>query len=125
MTYAGMLSYIYAEVDKNDPRVASTLDWALRHWNLEENVGTGKEGLYYYYNVLAKGLNAIGRDTLKPKDGESFNWRESVVKKMISIQKPEGDNAGYWVNDVGRYWESDPILVTSYSLLALEYAIGL
>ena len=30
---------------------------------------------------------------------------------------------GYWVNDVGRYWEADPVLVTSYALIALQIAM--
>jgi len=27
---------------------------------------------------------------------------------------------GYWVNESGRWWEKDPILVTCYAMLALE-----
>ena len=126
MTYAGMLSYIYADVDKNDPRVQSAFAWARKHWTLEENPGTGQEGLYYYYHVLSKGLSAYGEDHIRPAESEPFNWRVELTKKLLSLQKIDEETGfGYWVNDMGRYWESDKILVTSYSLLALELALRL
>ncbi len=126
MTYAGMLSFIYAEVDRNDPRVRSAADWAIRHWTLEENPGTGREGLFYYYNVLSKGLAAYGQNQFIREDGDPLNWREDLVEKMVAIQRIEnGTGKGYWVNEVGRYWENDPVLVTAYSLLALQMALGM
>jgi squalene-hopene/tetraprenyl-beta-curcumene cyclase len=27
---------------------------------------------------------------------------------------------GFWVNESGRWWEKDPVLVTCYAMLALE-----
>ena len=123
MTYAGMLSFIYAEVDHRDPRVQSAADWAIRHWTLEENPGTGKEGLYYYYNVLTKGLAAYGQNQFIREDGDTLNWREEVVEKLVSVQRID-NGSGFWVNDTGRYWENDPVLVTAYSLIALQMAMG-
>ena len=38
------------------------------------------------------------------------------MKKLVSLQKFEG----FWQNENNRWWENDPVLVTSYSLLALE-----
>jgi squalene-hopene/tetraprenyl-beta-curcumene cyclase len=126
MTYAGMLSFIYAEVDRNDPRVQSAADWAIRHWTLEENPGTGLEGLYYYYNVLTKGLAAFGQNQFIREDGDTLNWREEVAEKVVAVQRMENATGkGYWVNDVGRYWENDPVLVTAYSILALQMALGM
>lgn len=125
MTYAGLLSLIYAEVDRNDPRVQSAFDWAQRHWTLEENPGIGQEGLFFFYNVLAKSLAAYGQDILRPESGTPVNWREEFIRKLISLQKVDADTgAGYWVNENGRWWEADPVLVTSYSLIALEVAVG-
>lgn len=126
MTYAGMLSYIYAEVDRNDPRVQSAADWAVRHWTLDENPGTGQEGLYYYYNVLTKGLAAYGQNQFVRDEGAPLNWREEVIEKLVSVQRIQnGSGKGFWVNDVGRYWENDPVLVTAYSILALQMALGM
>ncbi len=123
MTYAGLLSFIYAETDKTDPRVASAADWALRHWTLDENPGMGQQGLYYFYNVLSKALAVYGQDVLMVQDGKPIHWREELIRALISRQKIEPDGTGYWVNAEGRWWEADPILVTSYTLLALEIAL--
>jgi squalene-hopene/tetraprenyl-beta-curcumene cyclase len=125
MTYAGMLSLIYADVDRNDPRVRSAADWAMRHWTLDENPGTGLEGLYYYYNVLSKGLAAYGQNQFIRENQPPLNWREEVVAKLVEVQRMQDTSGmGFWVNDVGRYWENDPVLVTAYSLIALQMALN-
>ncbi|HIE10292.1 MAG TPA: cycloartenol synthase [Kiritimatiellae bacterium] len=126
MTYAGLLSLIYAEVDRNDPRVRSAFDWARRHWTLDENPGMGADGLFYFYNVLAKCLAVLGRSSIPLQDGTSIDWRTELARRLVSLQKIEADGGlGYWVNEKsGRWWESDPVLVTAYSLLALEMASG-
>lgn len=136
MTYAGLLSYIYADVDRTDPRVEATVDWAARHWGLSSNnVVTGgtektdtqddREGLFYLYHVMAKGLHAYGRDVFRPSGRAPFNWRQDLIERLLELQKTDPkDGGGFWVNDVGRYWESDPVLCTSYALVALQIALG-
>ncbi len=119
MTYAGLLSLIYANVDAQDVRVQSAKDWASRHWSLEENPGMGQEGLYYFLNVLTKSLRAYGEDTLTLPDGTLVTWREDVIRKLVALQKPDG----FWVNENNRWWEADPNLVTAYTLLALSTAL--
>ncbi|MBU0678968.1 MAG: terpene cyclase/mutase family protein [Verrucomicrobia bacterium] len=125
MTYAGLLSFIYADVDRDDVRVRSAFDWATKHWTLDENPGMGDEGLYYFYNVLAKGLAAYGHDRFPGPDGSNINWRQELARKLVNLQKvdPETGN-GYWLNETGRWWEMDPVLVTAYSLIALQVALG-
>jgi squalene-hopene/tetraprenyl-beta-curcumene cyclase len=127
MTYAGLLSYIYAGVDRSDPRVKATVNWIAGNWNLE--IGNRnpdlagkpeqKDGLYYMYNVMAKGLGAYGQDVLTLADGRKINWRNELVSRLMSLQKPDGS----WVNEDSRYWEGDPVLVTAYTVLALESAV--
>ncbi len=125
MTYAGLLSLIYAEVDRNDPRVVSAFEWAQRHWTLDENPGIGKEGLFYFYNVLSKSLAAYGQNVLTPPSQQPINWREEIIRKLVNLQKIQPETGeGYWVNEEGRWWEADPVLVTSYALIALEVALG-
>ena len=119
MTYAGLLALIYAQVDAQDVRVQSAKDWASRHWSLDENPGMGAEGLYYFFNVLAKSLAAAGDDTLALPDGRTVVWREEVARKLIALQRPDGS----WFNDNNRWWEADPNLVTAYTLLALAAAL--
>ena len=120
MTYAGLLSLIYANVSKDDPRVLAAQDWAAKHWTLDENPGQGPEGLYYFYTVLVKCLDAFGDDLVTLPDGTTVAWREAVVRKILSLQHDDG----HWVNTNNRWWEADPTLVTSYAILALERALG-
>ncbi|MCF7837694.1 MAG: hypothetical protein K9N49_03605 [Candidatus Marinimicrobia bacterium] len=124
MTYAGLLSLIFAGVDRDDPRVRSAFDWSVRHWCLAENPGMGTSGLFYFYNVLSKALAAYGRTQFTTDAGAEVNWRAELARTLIAQQQIEPDTgAGYWVNADGRWWEADPVLVTAYSLLALDMAL--
>jgi squalene-hopene/tetraprenyl-beta-curcumene cyclase len=121
MTYAGLLSFIYAQLEKEDPRVQAAYDWITRHYTLEENPGLGLQGLYYNYHTMAKALAVYGEEKIKVKGRQDkVDWRKELLEKLIELQK--GD--GYWVNDHGRWWENDPVLVTAYSVLAMEIALS-
>lgn len=120
MSYAGLLSLIYAQVDRDDPRVQGVVDWLRRHYTLDENPGMGDDGLYYYYQTMAKALAAYGIKELETADGKKIDWRSDLAKKLLNLQSPEGS----WVNESGRWWEKDPVLVTTYSVLALEALYG-
>jgi squalene-hopene/tetraprenyl-beta-curcumene cyclase len=125
MSYAGLLSLIYAEVDRNDPRVKSAFDWALNHWSLDENPGMGAQGLFYFYNIMSKSLATFGRDVLPASHSKPVAWRKSMLEKLISLQKTDAKSgAGYWSNENNRFMEGDPVLVTAYSLIALNIASG-
>ncbi|HEY3900912.1 MAG TPA: prenyltransferase/squalene oxidase repeat-containing protein [Chthoniobacter sp.] len=119
MSYAGLLSFIYADLKKDDPRVASALEWLKENYTLDENPGLQHAGLYYYYHLMSKGLAAAGVKELDLKDGRKIDWEPEFARKLISLQ---GSNGG-WVNDTGRWMEKDPILVTSYCVMALEIVI--
>ena len=119
MTYAGLLSLVYANVAKDDPRVVSAMDWATRHWSLDENPGQGQEGLFYFFMILTKCLDVYGDDLVTLPDGTQIPWRQEVIQKLLSLQSPEGS----WVNATNRFWEADPVLVTSYALLTLSRAL--
>ena len=116
-TYAGLLSYIYADLKRDDPRVTAAYDWLRANYSLDENPGMGKQGLFYYYELMAKSLSAYGAADLETVDGRKVNWREELATKLMSLQT----NDGFWQNDNGRWWEKDPVLTTAYSLIALEF----
>ena len=121
ITYAGVLALVFADVSREDLRVRSALKWAERHWTLEENPGMGQDGRYFFYHVLARALAATGHDTVSQTDGTQLNWRTALARKILELQRIDpATGAGFWINDTGRYWESDPVLTTAYSLLALE-----
>lgn len=116
MSYAGLLSFIYADLKKDDPRVTAAMDWLKKHYTLEENPSMGRQGLYYYYHLMAKGLSAAGVDKLTTGEGKQVDWVRDLSLKLINLQNTDGS----WVNDTARWMEKDPVLITSYCLMALE-----
>ena len=118
MTYAGLLSFIYANVDKDDERVQAAFKWIKEHFTLEENYGMGSQGLYYNYHTMAKALRLYGDDMFIDAKGVSHDWYREFAEKMIELQKPDG----FWVNEESRWMEADPRLVTAYVILGLDTA---
>jgi squalene-hopene/tetraprenyl-beta-curcumene cyclase len=116
MSYAGLLSYAYADLKLDDPRVAAVMDWLRTNYTVEENPALGAEGLYYYYLVMSKALALYGADSFQTRDGRTVKWREDLALKLLNLQHSDGS----WVHDNARWWEKDPILVTTFSLIALE-----
>ena len=116
MSYAGLLSLIYADLDPSDERVKSVLRWLGDNYTLKENPGLGQQGLYYYYHAMTKSLVAAGIDQLERPDGTKVDWRKELGRLLVSNQSKDGS----WVNENSRWWENDDILVTSYVVLTLE-----
>jgi squalene-hopene/tetraprenyl-beta-curcumene cyclase len=118
MSYAGLLSYIYADLTKNDPRVTSAVDWLKNHYSVDENPGMGIDGLFYYYQVMAKALSTYGAPELALAGGKKVDWPKELTLKLIDLQQDDGS----WANDSGRWMEKDPVLATAYAVLTLEMA---
>jgi len=125
MTYAGLKSMIYAGVKKDDPKVVAAMKWIKNNWTLDENPGMrlnkpeqARHGLFYYYNVFAKALNAYDEPVITDAKGVKHDWRVELVHKLAEQQKPDGS----WEGEK-RWLEADPVLATAYAALALEEAI--
>lgn len=116
ISYAGLLSFIYADLSKDDERVVAVKTWLAQNYTLEENPGMGPQGLFYYYHTMAKALTMAQIDRLGTADGKQHNWREELSKKLINLQREDGR----WENDNGRWWEKEAALTSAYVLLALE-----
>lgn len=118
MSYAGLLSFVYAEMSPTDPRVQAVEEWLANNYSIEENPGMGAQGLYYYYHTMAKALAITGKGDLKLGDGSKVDWKEQLAIELFDTHQPDGS----WINEgSSRWWEDDPILVTSYALLALQH----
>jgi squalene-hopene/tetraprenyl-beta-curcumene cyclase len=115
ISYAGLLSFIYAGLKADDPNVKAVIQWLSENYTLDENPGMQKQGLFYYYHTMAKALALAKLDAFKTKDGRVIDWRLDLTKKLLSTQQGDGS----WKNTEGRWMESDDVLVTSYTLLAL------
>ena len=117
MTYAGLKSMIYANLAKDDPRVAATWEWARLHWTVTENPGFGDNGLYYYYVTMSRALGVYGAEQIVDAKGVSHDWRAELVGQLLSSQAADGS----WKNTNGRWMENIPELVTAYGVLSIEY----
>jgi len=119
MTYAGVKSYIYAGVSKNDPRVKAAWDWIRGHYTVAEHPGMGDTSLYYYYHTMAKTLDVYGQKKVQDTKGQSHDWQHDLAAQLAAAQHPDGS----WFSSNSRYWENQPGLVTSYSLITLSYCL--
>ena len=117
MTYAGLKSMIHAGVDQDDPRVKAAIKWIQQNYDLSSNPGMGNSGLYYYYHVFAKALDAAKVDVLVDAEGKPHDWRRDLAAKLLERQRSDGS----WLNEDSRWLEGEPSLVTGYVLLALSY----
>ncbi|CAG0952789.1 hypothetical protein PHYC_00292 [Phycisphaerales bacterium] len=122
MTYSGFKSYVYAGLARNDPRVVAAREWIARNYTLEENPGVGTDGLYYYLLVFSRAMHAWGEPTLRAVGAEggpvTHEWKQDLVERLSRLQQSDGSFRS--VDD--RWMESDPVLITAYSLVALEHA---
>jgi squalene-hopene/tetraprenyl-beta-curcumene cyclase len=116
MTYSALKSFLYAGLSRDDPRVKAALDWISRHYTLEQNPGSGQAGLYYYYHLFAKAMDALGESTFTAKDGK-HEWRKDLFEALKKRQAADGS----WVNPNRAFMENTPELSTAYSILALSY----
>lgn len=119
ISYAGMMSFAYARVSKNDDRVSAVIDWLSKNYTLDENPGMGQEGLYYYFHLMSKALTAHGVKNLKGPDSKSIDWRNQLASKLIALQNEDGS----WKNSNKRWMEGDSNLTTSYVLIALSLLV--
>ncbi len=118
MTYGGLKSFLYAGVDKKDKRVQGALKWIRAHYTLEENIGMGKSGLYYYYHTFGKAQNALGEDLFEDSRGQKHDWRKDLFEAIKSRQQSNGS----WINKGDMtFGEGDPNLATAFALLSLSY----
>ena len=118
MSYAGLKSMIYADVQKDDPRVKAALSWIQNNYTVKENPGMGAMGQFYYLQTMGKALDAAGLSTVTDSKGVVHNWRNDLIGQLLSNQAADGS----WVNAEGRWMENIPTLVTAYSLMTLNFA---
>lgn len=116
ISYAGLLSFVYAKVSANDPRVLAVKEWLGKNYTVAENPNMGSQGLYYFYQTMSKALTAANVGMLELANGEKADWRKDLGEKLLSIQREDGS----WVNDNARWMESNAVLVTAYTVLSLE-----
>ncbi len=123
MTYAGFKSYLYANLDRDDPRVVDALHWIRANYALDRNPGMpdpiARQGHFYYLTTFAKALDAWRASTITTADGQVRDWANDLVAQLAVLQQEDGS----WVNDQDRWMEGDKNLTTAYALTALNAVI--
>lgn len=127
MTYALLKTYALCGLEPSDERMKAATDWIRRNWSVKVNpgvhIGMGDDaayqGLFYYYQTMARALKTCGIDVVKTKGDQSEEvvWREQLREQLAAAQREDGS----WLNEKnGRWWEDQPVMCTVYALLALE-----
>jgi squalene-hopene/tetraprenyl-beta-curcumene cyclase len=120
MTYAGIKSMIYCGVSKDDPRIKKAYEWIQNNYSVDKNPGMpevrSQWGLYYYYNTMAKSLDALGVDYVVDSKGVKHDWRKDITEALAQRQRADGS-----FHNVPNWMEADQNLVTGYALMALSY----
>ncbi len=115
MSYVGFKSLLFADLAPDDARLVAVRRWIEKNYSLDENPGVGQQGLYYYYCTLARALHAAGEDTIAGVD-----WRADLLERLETLQNEDG--SFMVMND--RWMESDPVLITSYALIAIQHILN-
>lgn len=71
------------------------------------------QGHFYDYFVVARTLSTVGEPTLATSAGVSHERAGEVSRRLMPLQR-EGDS---WTSRDTGWWESEPILASSYALL--------
>ncbi len=118
MSYAGLKSFLFAGVSKDDPRVKAAVGWVRKHYTLDENIGMGKAGLFYYYHTFGKAMEAWGEEPFVDAAGKKHAWRAELFDAIKARQLANGS----WRNMGERtFAEDNPELCTAFALLSLSY----
>ena len=118
MTYAGLKSFLYAGVGKDDPRVKAAVVWVRKNYTVTENPGQKDAGLYYYYHTFAKAMDALGEDMFADAKGVKHDWRLELFQALQKRQEANGS----WRNKGEKtFAEDNADLSTAFALLSLSY----
>lgn len=128
VTYAGFKSLVYANLDRDDKRVQAALSWISKNYDLNQNPGMPEaqklQGLYYYYLTMSRAMNAYNNSSISvvvddQGTTEQRDWANDLIATIVAQQHKDG----WWSNSETRWMESQPVLVTAYSVIALQNAI--
>lgn len=116
MTFAGIKSMIFCNIEKTDPRVQDALLWIGKNFSVTENPKRGQDSLYYYYLIMAKALEVANVIEIPRNDGIMIDWRYELARELLKRQEDDG----HWVNSDKKYMEGSPELCTAYALNTLN-----
>jgi hypothetical protein len=129
MSYALLKSFVFAGLPKDDPRMKACWEWLKKHYTLDVNPGFESlrepsapyQGLFYYFHTMAVALDLYGEETIVDPQGKSHSWRKELCGRLVGLQSKTD---GSWKNEnSSRWWESNPLLASSYAMVSLDAAM--
>ena len=129
MSYALLKGYIFAGLQRDDPRVQALWKWLQQNYTLDINPGfehssdpaAAFQGLFYYFHTMAKALDLFGEDVIVDGFGVEHSWRSELSGRLLAMQSKID---GSWINrNSPRWWEGNPLLATAYVLMTLDSAM--
>jgi squalene-hopene/tetraprenyl-beta-curcumene cyclase len=124
MTYDGIKTFLYAGLKKDSPEVTAAMDWVRKNYSVETHPGFAFDattrhqlrGLYHYYMVMARALDAFGERPLETFDGKKRDWPVEIAEQLLKVAR----DGKMWKNENTGWYEGDPVLVTSYVLTTCD-----
>jgi len=121
MTYDGIKTYLYAGLKKDAPEVKAAVDWVRKNYSVEVHPGFPFDaaqrqhlrGLYHYYLVMSRALDALGENPFETFDGKKHDWAREIAEQLVKSVK----ESKMWKNENPAWFEGDPLLTTSYVLV--------
>jgi squalene-hopene/tetraprenyl-beta-curcumene cyclase len=113
MTYAGFKSYLYANLQRDDPRVQAAYNWLRENYTLEENPGIGTDGYYYFLITMSRAMDAWGEPEIK-KSGEPVELTGRISPADLPRSVGESAEITKLTDKTGRVFElAQPLWVYS------------
>lgn len=118
MTFAGIRSLIFCNVDFDDEKFKESLKWVENNFSVKKHPGMLKSqtSIYYYYFTLAKTFHLIEKNNPKVLKDKNLNWKSVLAEEILSRQQKDGS----WINTEKKYMEGVPVLCTAYAINALN-----
>jgi squalene-hopene/tetraprenyl-beta-curcumene cyclase len=121
MTYDGIKTYLYAGLKKDSPEVKAAVDWVRKNYSVEAHPGFPYDtaqrqhlrGLFHYYLVMSRALDALGENPFETFDGKKHDWAREIAEQLLKQVK----ESKMWKNENPAWFEGDPLLTTSYVLV--------
>jgi squalene-hopene/tetraprenyl-beta-curcumene cyclase len=100
--------------------VKAAVNWVRKNYYVEGHPGFAFDevkrnhlrGLYYYYLVMARALDAYGENPFTTFDGQKHDWPKEIAEQLLKTVR----ESKLWSNENAGWYEGDAVLVTSYTL---------
>ena len=117
-TYAGIMSYSWANLKKNDRRVQSALKWIRAATTRSTRIpGIGQKTRLLLLHGVRQGAAGDGRARHRRRQGRQAQLARGPRRQAAVAAEPDG----YWVNDKNpAEMQDNKMLVTAFTMMAIE-----